>query len=251
MSNSWLTLILLALAAGIVPMLFAFETYVLSQDAGLKRGIAFFSGVFLFRLVLIVGLGILFTGFLTAVSSLFSNISTETQNLLNQIGQDIDSGQHFLFDGLLILSGIALWVQAYRRWTNRSEADRSAHNGAPTKNQGRGAKGMLLFGFSWMAISVNQWIFMTAAIGQILALSTDPLGRTLLAVLFLLITSLMLILPILFYIVRPQSAQRDLEKIAGWMHEALPYMSVIILVAIGLYFVVMGTAGLLNHLGSQ
>jgi hypothetical protein len=92
---------------------------------------------------------------------------------------------------------------------------------------------------------------MTASIGQIFSLSGEPLARLLLFFLFLLIASLMLLLPILFYFVRPQSARKDLEKIDNWFNEAMPYVVVGILFVIGLYFIISGTTGVMNFLASQ
>ncbi len=250
MSSEWLTLFLLALAAGFVPMLFAFETYELSKEDGLKRGLAFFSGVTLFRIALIVALGILFTGLLTTVSNLFSGISTDTSKLFDQLGQDVRSGQHLLFDGALILAGIALLIEAYRHWTNRSGVVREQRSGKPANGKARSISGLIVFGFSWMLVSVNQWLFMTAAIGQILSLSNQSTSRTLISLLFLLISSLILLIPLVFTIVRPKSAQRDLGKIEIRMHESMPYIVVVVLIGTGLYFIVDGISGELSFIDS-
>ena len=61
----------------------------------------------------------------------------------------------------------------------------------------------------------------------------------------------MLLLPILFYLVRPQSARKYLEKIDNWFNEAMPYVVVGILFVIGLYFIISGTTGVMNFLASQ
>ncbi len=251
MDNSWLTLFLLALAAGFVPMLFAFETYILGDKNGLKRGLGFFSGIVLFRIALFVLLGIFFTSFLSSVSSLFSNISADTKNLLDQVGPDIRSGQHILFDVLLILAGFALWIKAYQQWTRRSQARLATKSNAASRDEGKSAAGLLVLGFTWMAVSVNQWIFMTAAIGEILALSSDSSGRLLATALFMLIANLMLIVPFVFYLIRRQSAQEDLRKINIGMHEAVPYVVVIMLAGIGLYFVTGGITGIMTFMGGQ
>ena len=251
MDEAWLSLILLALAASFLPLQFGFEISVLGKDDGIKNGFGFTVGVALFRIVLMVGLGVLFTGLLVVVSNLFSNISADIGNLIHQIGLDITSGQHVLFDGLLILAGIALWIQVYHHIQNRSKADHSAKSDSSSKGQGKGAIGLLLMGFAWVALSVNQWLFMTASIGPIYSLSEKPLTRLLIFFLFLLIASLMLILPILFYLIRPESARKDLEKIDKWFNEAMPYVVVAVLFGIGLYFIISGTTGVMNFLDLQ
>jgi threonine/homoserine/homoserine lactone efflux protein len=251
MNSPWLSFILLAIAASFLPLQFGLEISLLGKDDGIKNGVSFASGVTLFRIVLVVGLGVIFTGLLVVVSDLFSNISADIKNVTQQFGLDITSGEHVLFDGLLILAGIALWIQVYHHIRNRSKADQSAKSDSSTKGQGKGAIGLLLLGFTWVALSANQWLFMTASIGQIFSLSGEPLARLLLFFLFLLIASLMLLLPILFYFVRPQSARKDLEKIDNWFNEAMPYVVVGILFVIGLYFIISGTTGVMNFLASQ
>lgn len=251
MDSPWLTLILLALAASFLPMQFGLEISLLGKDDGIKNGGSFAIGVALFRIALVVGLGVIFTGLLVVVSDLFSNISDDIKNVIQQFGLDISSGQHVLFDGLLILAGIALWIQVYHHIQNRSKADQSTKSDSSTKGQGKGAIGLLLLGFTWIALSPNQWLFMTASIGQIFSLSGEPLARSLIFFLFLLIASLMLLLPILFYLVRPQSARKDLGKVDNWFSGAMPYVVVGILFVIGLHFIISGTTGVMNFLASQ
>ena len=64
------------------------------------------------------------------------------------------------------------------------------------KRFGDSLGGLLALGFAWTVISLNQWLFTTAALGQILSLSALA-TRLLAAFLFLLMGSLMLLLPIL------------------------------------------------------
>lgn len=66
----------------------------------------------------------------------------------------------------------------------------------------------------------------------------------------MILASLMFLLPILFYLISPQSAGKDLEKIDNWLNKAMPYVVVGILFIIGLLLILDGTKGVINHLAS-
>ena len=72
---------------------------LLGKDDGIKNGVGFTAGVTLFRVLLVVGLGVVFTGLLAAVSHLFTNISADIEIIMQQFGLDVTSGEHVLFDG--------------------------------------------------------------------------------------------------------------------------------------------------------
>ncbi len=250
MDNPWITFILLGLAAAFLPLQFGLEISLLGKDDGMKNGVRFASGVTLVRIVLVVGLGVVFVGLLAVINNLFTNLSADIKNGIQQFGLDITSGQHVLFDGLLILAGIALWIQVIQHIRNRSKADQPEKKDSSSKAQGKGAIGLLLLGFTWIALSPNQWLFMTASIGQTFALSQEPVARILIFFLFLVLASLMFLLPILFYLISPQSAGKDLGKIDNWLNKAMPYVVVGILFVIGLFLIVDGMKGMINHLAS-
>ena len=71
MNSPWLSFILLAIAASFLPLQFGFEVSLFGKDDGIKNGFGFSLGVALFRIVLFVGLGVVFTGLLAVVSNLF------------------------------------------------------------------------------------------------------------------------------------------------------------------------------------
>lgn len=151
------------------------EISLLGKDDGIKNGVSFASGVILFRIVLVVGLGVVFVGLLAVINNLFTNLSADIKNIIQQLSLDITSGEHVLFDILLILAGIALWIQVVHHIRNRSSEKKDSSN----KAHGKGALGLLLLGFTWMVVSPNQWLFMTASIGQIFALSQESWARIL------------------------------------------------------------------------
>jgi len=115
-----------------------------------------------------------------------------------------------------------------------------------SKRFGDSPAGLLALGFAWAAVSLNQWLFTTAALGQILSLSEH--GTRLLATfLFLVIASLMLLLPIMLYLIGPGKAQAVLEKVDYWLKEAMPIVVIVVLFAIGLYFILDGIVGVMNY----
>ena len=105
--------------------------------------------------------------------------------------------------------------------------------------------GLLTLGLVWAAVSLNQWLFTTAALGEILSLS-EHATRLLATILFLVMASLMLLLPIMLYLIGPGKAQDFLEKVDNWLSEAMPIVVILILFAIGFYFIIDGIVGVMN-----
>ena len=251
MDVPWVSLILLGVAASFLPLQFGLEIALLGSDDGLKKGTGLIGGISLFRIAVLVGIGLIFTGLLAKMSTLLSNVSTAIASTINQLHLSVRSGQHVLFDVLIIAFGVILLVQATHHWRNRKQTE-DAKDSTPSfvKRFEDSTGGLLALGFAWTALSLNQWLFTTAALGQILSLSAHAM-RFLAAFLFLLIGSLMLLLPILLYLFRPEKAQTILGKVDHWLNEAMPIVVIVVLAAIGLFFIIDGGWGMMNSLAGQ
>jgi len=118
MDIPWVSIILLGVAASFLPLQFGLEIALLGSDHGLNKGSGLVSGITLFRITVLVGIGLIFTGLLATMSTFLSGISTAIGSTLHQLHLYVTSGQHVLFDVLLIASGVILLVQAVHHWRN-------------------------------------------------------------------------------------------------------------------------------------
>ncbi len=114
MDNSWVTLILLGLAASFMPMVFGLEIYALGDENGAKKVSGLLGGITSFRLLVTLGVILLFAGVMAGLSQGLSDIGQFFGSLFSQLGQSITSGHHLLIDLLLVAGGVWLIVQAVR-----------------------------------------------------------------------------------------------------------------------------------------
>ena len=75
MAIPWVSVILLGVAASFMPLQFGLEIAFLGLDDGPKKGTGLVSGITLFRITVLVGIGLIFTGLLsTRCSSIAPNV---------------------------------------------------------------------------------------------------------------------------------------------------------------------------------
>lgn len=246
MDTPWVSLVLLGVAASFLPLQFGLEIALLGKSDGLKKSASLISGITLFRILLLVTMGLIFTDLLDKISAFLANISTAASTALQRLHLSVISGQHIIFDSLLIATGVMLLVRAYNHWHNRTQTEepKDSHP-AFSKRFGESPLGLLALGFVWAVVSVNQWLFATAALGEILSLS-ERLTRAIATFLFLVTASLMLLLPVMLYLLGPGKAQSVLQKGNKRLSAAMPIIVAVILFAIGLYFIIDGIMGVIN-----
>ena len=251
MNAPWVSLILLGIAASFLPLQFGLEIALLGKSDGLKKSFSLISGITLFRILILVAIGLVFTGLLELISTFLADISTAVSTTLHQLHLAVTSGQHVIFDGLLIAAGVMLCFRAYNHWRNRTQTE-DAKESHPSFSErfGESPGGLLALGLVWAAVSLNQWLFTPAALGEILSLS-DHATRLLATLLFLIMASLMVLLPIMLYLIGPGKAQSVLGKVDNWLSEAMPIVVIVILFAIGLYFILDGIVGVMNFSAGQ
>ena len=121
MNIPWVSLILLGVAASFLPLQFGLEIALLGSSDGLKKSSSLIGGITLFRILLLVAVGLIFTGLLEKISTLLADISAAVSTTLHQLHLAVTSGQHVIFDGLLIAAGVLLCFRAYHHWRNRTQ----------------------------------------------------------------------------------------------------------------------------------
>ena len=247
--DSLLPIILLALTASFLPLQFGAEISLLGKDGGPKKATSLVTGITLQRILVVVLVVVVFAGATAALTEGIQSITDFLSKTLTNFGRNVTSGQHMLLDGLLILAGIVLLIHGYRMLRGGPEANQTSDKDKK-KVHASGTVELVLFGLVWMVTSPNQWILMTTGTSQIMALETSGLVRFLVFIMFLLLSSLMIILPIVVYLIRPDKAGDYMAKVNKWINGALRYVVIAGFVLIGLYLILKGAGGLVNHLSA-
>lgn len=247
MANHWLTLMLIAVAASFMPLQFGVEIFLLDSDDGLKKTSGLVGGITLFRMLAAVLVALLFAGASAALRQKISGVVDFIQSVWSQLGQNVSSGQYLVLDSLLVIAGVLILILTYRHFRGRSEATHSTSK-VISKVQGINTGEILIFGLTWTAVSLNQWIFTATGVSHILRMTPDPAGRLLAFFLYLLVASLLICLPIVLFVIQPESARANVEKVNEWLYGGLGYVVLAGLFVIGLYLVWHGIEGLRNFL---
>lgn len=248
MSNPLLIIIILGLAAALMPLQFATEVYLFGKPQGPQKAAALVGGITLFRIFLLFVLGILFASLTTALTDVILWAADFAAALLSSLDREIVSGQRAFVDLLLVLSGVLLLVEIpfYYR-ASKGKAAVSAEQ--PVDNDGRSTRSYFLMGIGWTAISLNQWLFTLTAVNQILIIRRSIADQAVYSLLYLLLASWMIMLPFFIYLLKPERAGAILERISRWMSESLVYLIMLLMAGGGIYFIWKGGQGLLRFLG--
>lgn len=251
MGDSWVTVIFLGLAASFMPLVFGIEIYSLGDDDGVKKVSGLLGGIVSFRLLVTVGVILLFVGVLASLSEGLANIGHFLGSLLLRFGEGVTSGHHLVIDLLLIAAGVLIIVQAFRHLRAGSNAGHAPTSSSDSKSLSVGAVGMIGVGLMMTATNVNQWVFTTAAVNELIRMEAHPWSRLLAFFLFLALSTLMVVAPLALVLARPQNATAELQKVNGWINGSMRYVATGILTLIGLYLIVKGGIGVANFLSGS
>lgn len=240
-------IILLGLVAGFLPLQFGAEISLLGGEKGVRRATGLAAGYTLFRVLLAVLIVVITAGTTTALSGVRGSIGSFLVSTVQHLGQAVTSGQHAVIDGLLVIAGAYLLYRAYGRLRAGAGADQMSAE-EEKKRQARGALGMILLGFAWAALGANQWLFTATGMGQIMGLEGDLTVRASAYGLFLLLSSLMLVTPIVYALIRPENAVASLEKLNRTITGVLGYVMTIGFLLIGVFLIWQGGIGLFRYL---
>lgn len=238
-------IILLALVAGFLPLQFGAEISLLGTERGVRKASGLAIGVALFRILVGVLIVVISAGTTAALSGARESIRSFIGSTLSHMGQAVTSGQHAFIDALLIIAGVFLLLRAYRRLRGDSADQISEEDEKHVRKAGVAA--MVLLGIAWAAAGPNQWLFTVAGMGQIVGLEAKLPGRVSAFALFLLLSSLMLMTPILFVMIRPETAGARLEKINKKITGVLRYAITIGFFLIGAFLIWKGGTGLVRY----
>ena len=249
--GDWSTLILLGIAASFMPLVSGLEITILGGEKGAKKSSSLVGGVTLFRVLIAIGVTLFLTAGIVVASHEISNVADNLGSTVSQFRQGVTTGQYIILDVLLVAAGILLIVNAISHIRGRSNGDLPSDDGSTESQDSKaietGVAGMIGIGLIMSATNVNQWVFMTAGVSQILDMLVSAPERLFAFVLFLVVSSVMILLPLIVILIRPQQAQRILGNINRWIHGALKYAVAGVLLLIGLYLIARGAAGITHY----
>jgi hypothetical protein len=225
MNELIISLIPLALAAAFQPPQFIALLVLLQTKRGMVNGLAYITGMFLFRLLF--GFSFWF--------------------LVSSIEESIESsggGFGILVSAVLMVLGLLLLINALRRAFSVPQEDQAAsawldklENVSPLRAG--------LVGVTFLALDPKDWIMDLAAVNLIADADLTGTGSLLTYLLYLLVSMLFLILPLVLMWVLPSWSKRVLENLNAWMKEHTRTIEIITAMLFGLMFLAIG----LNRLG--
>jgi hypothetical protein len=236
--NPWIALILLALAAAFLPWQFSAEVLILRKERGLGRATAFAGGITIWRFLIGIVLAFVFAGGLAVAGKDFGTIIDFISAGLQSGVESVENRPGRVLDVVLIFSGLLLLVRAIR--SGMGEPDPAP----PPKILGTldsiGARAAFGFGVVWMALSAAQWMFLIAGVQQILSFDGGALLKLGAYILFMAVSSLLILAPLLLYAIQPAKAQARLAAMEEKMDGGMRYIGVLLQGGIGLYLIWRG-----------
>ena len=111
-----------------------------------------------------------------------------------------------------------------------------------------GIAGMIGMGIMMTATNVQQWLLISAGVNQIMLIEFYHLSGLSAFLLFILLATALILLPLALFLVNPQKAGAYLQRVNGWINGSMGYLVAGFLALVGLYLIGKGGAGVLNFL---
>jgi len=217
-------LIPLALAAAFQPPQLIALLVLLKGRRGVVNGLAYITGMVIFRLLL--GLGFWF--------------------LASRLDDSVESagGRFSIFvSSVLMVLGLLLLVNALRRIFSVPDEDQS--DGAWLENlEDVSPRRAGLVGMAFLALDPKDWIMDLAAVNLIADADLGGSASLLAYLIYLLMAKTLLLMPIILMLISPEWATGFLGKLNGWMKEHVRGIEILMAIVFGLMFLGIGLSGL-------
>lgn len=249
MSQHWAAIIVLGLAASVMPVIFGIEIVILGSEGGMKKSVGLLTGITLARITIAVLAALVLAGVAVALYDRWNNFSSLARQVADELGKRVAGGEFILTDMLLVLAGAVLLFTGFRHLRPPEQDQVTPDTNDATAGRA-GFSGTILTGIILTITNVNQWIFISAGVGHILEMENSVSGKVLALTVFLIAASLLLFAPIAVVWLRPERGAALLVKINGWVHGSMRYAIAVLVMGVGLLFLVNGGQGLvgfLNH----
>ncbi len=248
MNESWIALILVGIAASLMPLTIGVEIYALGTDKGVKKVLSLIGGVTIFRILITVGAVLLFAGVIATQSENPLDVGQILRTMLSEFNEALTPEQRLAGNLLLLIAGVLIIIQIIRLMRSKPPKVEPSSQPPDSRAIGVGIGGMLWIGFLLTATNVNQYVLIPVGVNQILRMESNTPERLLAYVFFLALSIAAIMLPFLIFLIRPQHARSDLETLNRWINNSMRYIMMGIFFLVGLYFVWKGGVGVMNYL---
>jgi uncharacterized membrane protein (UPF0136 family) len=222
MGGAFLELVPFIIGGGIVPVHAILVLMLLRGAGGLLGAISFVSGAMLVRLTQGVVFGLI-----------FGSAASE--------GADERSGT--IKAALLVVLGVLLLVTAVKKILKEEDPD-APPPGWLTTVSSAGPLKALGFGMMSIVIAAKQWVFTLGAIGVIRDAGIERNEGITLFLVFTMLASLLLIVPIVFRIVAPKRSTAVLNSAGTWLGTHNGTIVIVVSTVFGIFFMFRGITAL-------
>jgi|GEM_PF-5301450 len=248
MSESWIALIGVGFAASLMPLTIGVEIYALGTEKGVRKVISLIGGVILFRILLTIGVMFVSAGLIATHGSAMADIGQAIRTALYELNASLTPKERLVGNLLFILVGVLILVQIVRMTRNKPAPEVDPLSAPPdTRAVGVGVIGMLWIGFILTITNVNQWVLIPVGVNQILRMEGNSIAHLVAYIFFLFLSTAVILLPFLIFIIRPKRAQQDLETLNRWVNSSMRYLMTGIFLLVALYFLWKGSVGVMNY----
>lgn len=222
MGNVLFELLPIIIGAAVVPLYPIIVLLLLQSAGGLGKAVAFFSGGLVVRLAQ----GVLFGLVLDTASTAYG-----------------EEGQRLVASTLLLIVGLLLLITGFKKWRKEEDSDDPPPKWMATISN---LTGLRAFGAGalYVTIAVKQWVFTLSAISVISAAGVEQPMSVGLYLLYVLLTQILVIPPILFFALAPQKAAEPLQAAQGWLDRHNRAIVLSVSFVFGLWFSYQGITGL-------
>ena len=222
MGEALLEMVPLIVGGGIVPIHAILVLMLLRGAGGVLNGVAFVSGAILVRLSQGVVFGLTFG---------------------SSDGDGADEKSGTIKATLLVVLGLLLLITAVKKILKEEDPDAPPPKWL-TMVSSAGPLKALGFGMLSIAIAAKQWVFTLGAIGVIADAGVERNEGIALFLVFTILASVLLILPVLFRIVAPKRSAASLEQVGNWLQIHNGTIVIVVSTVFGIFFLFRGITAL-------
>lgn len=248
MSESWIALIGVGLAASLMPLTIGVEIYALGTEKGVRKVISLIGGVTLFRVLLTTGVLLVSAGLIAVHGEAISDIGAAIRIALEEFNASLTPEEKLLGNLLRVLAGALILFQIVRMTRSKPTPEVDPLAAPPdSRAVGVGVIGMLWIGFVLTLTNVNQWVLIPIGVNQILRMEGNSVEHLVAYIIFLFLSTVVILLPFLIFLIRPNRAEQDLKTLNRWINSSMRYIMMGLFFLIGLYLLWKGSVGVINY----
>jgi hypothetical protein len=222
MGTLWVDLLMLSVAAALLPIWIILALFLLRSEGGLLKATAFAAGATLVRLIQ----GVLF-GFVFGAAA-----------------DQGDDGSGPIAATLLLVLGILMLIAAYKKW--RKEEDSDEPPKWMTTLSGLSTLKAFGMGALLMVVAIKQWVFTLSAIAIVQQAEAGLASSVLAFLVFVVLAQSLIVAPIIVCAVAPARSAKLLDAAQGWLARNNRVIAIAVSLIFGVWFSWKGITDLLG-----